>query len=57
MSLTFKLKQAKLLVEFFGEDEETEITVVEGDETAHSGYGLYAYYSDYPDEGTFYLGD
>ena len=56
--MEFTLKQAKELISLFGEDEECEITVVEvgSDEQSHSGPGLYAYYSEYPDEGSMFLG-
>ena len=56
--MIFTLGQAKDLVAFFGDDEETEVTVVEvgSDEPSHSGPGLYAYYTEYPDEGATLLG-
>lgn len=56
--MRFTLKQAQDLVAFFGGDVETEITVVEvgSDEPSHSGPGLYAYFSEYPDEGAMLLG-
>ena len=55
--MEFNLKQALALVAFFG-DEESEITVVEvgSDEPSHSGPGLYAYFTEYPDEGATLLG-
>lgn len=53
--LSFSLDQAKELVEQFGGDEDTEISVTEETE-AHSGPGLYAHVTDYPDEGSTLLG-
>lgn len=55
--MEFTLKEAQDLVALFG-GEESEITVVEvgSDEPSHSGPGLYAYFSEYPDEGTTLLG-
>ena len=59
--MEFTLRQAKDLVALFGDDpndpDET-ITVVEvgSDELSHSGPGLYAYCTEYPDEGTTLLG-
>ena len=56
--MDFTYQEAKDLLEFFGGDEETVITVIEvkdGDPN-HSGPGLYAYYSEYHDEGTMLLG-
>lgn len=55
MSITFTHAQAEALLECFGGDEEATITVIEGDETSHSGPGLYAYSSEYPDEGLIFL--
>jgi len=55
----FTYQEAKDLLEFFGGDKETEISVVEakaGDPN-HSGPGLYAYYSEYPEEGMMLLGN
>ena len=56
--MDFTLKQAQDLVALFGDDEESEITVVKvsNDEPSHSGPGLYAYFTEYPDEGTTLLG-
>ena len=56
--MRFTLKQAQDLVAVFGDDEETEITAAEvgSDDPNHSGPGLYAYFSEYPDEGTTLLG-
>jgi len=56
--MNFTYQEAKDLLEFFGGYKETEITVIEvsGDDPNHSGPGLYAYYSEYPDEGTMLLG-
>ena len=50
------LVQAKKLVKMFGgEDEPCSITVAECDE-GHGGPGLYAHYTDYPEEGSIFLG-
>lgn len=54
--MEFTLKQAQTLVEAFGGDEESTMTVTMGDATAHSGPGLYAGSTDYPEEGSFFLG-
>jgi len=55
----FSYQEAKDLLEIFGGGEDTEISVIEIEDpnVAHSGPGLYAYYSEYPDEGTTLLGD
>lgn len=49
------LKQAKELVEQFGGDEELILTLTAGDDTFHSGKGLYAD-DGYPEHGYFFLG-
>jgi hypothetical protein len=56
--MDFKYQEVKDLLEFFGGDEETEISVIEvkEEDPNHSGPGLYAYYSEYPDEGSMLLG-
>ena len=56
--MDFTYQEAKDLLEFFGDDQETEITViyVAENDPNHSGPGLYAYYREYPDEGTMLLG-
>ncbi len=56
MCIEFTLGQALALVECFGGDDATTVTVVSGDAHAHSGPGLYAYPSEYPDEGAHFLG-
>ncbi len=55
----FTYHEAKDLLEFFGGDTDTEISVIEvkADDPNHSGPGLYAYYSEYPEEGTMLLGN
>lgn len=54
----FTYQEAKDLIEFFGGDKETEISVTEvpADNPNHSRPGLYAYYSEYPDERFMLLG-
>lgn len=54
--MVFTLEQAQALVDFFGGDTESTMTVVIGDCDAHSGQGLYVYCTDYPEEGSFFLG-
>ena len=56
--MEFTLKEAKNLVALFGDDPDETITVVEvgSDEPSHSGPGLYAYCTFYPDEGSTLLG-
>ena len=50
--MDFTYKQAKQLLEFFGEpdpdNQELEITVIEDG-------GLYAFYTEYPEEGAMKL--
>lgn len=53
--IAFTYAEAVDLVECFGGDESTEITVIDS-ATGHSGPGLYAYTTDYPDEGSTFLG-
>lgn len=55
-SLEFTLAEAQELVLFFGGDEEGTMTVSRGGEDAHAGPGLYAYCTDYPEEGAVKLG-
>jgi hypothetical protein len=54
--IEFRREQAQALLDMFGGDDETVITVAPGDASSHSGPGLYAYISDYPDEGAIFLG-
>lgn len=46
-------KQASELLEMFG-GQPSEITLTNGE--GHSGPGLYAFYRDLPEEGSFFLG-
>lgn len=52
-SITVDFKQAAELLEMFG-GEPAEITLMTGD--GHSGIGLYASYTDMPEEGAEFLG-
>jgi hypothetical protein len=52
-SIHLDFKQATELLEMFG-GEPTEITLTYGD--GHSGKGIYASYTDMPEEGAEYLG-
>ena len=52
-SITIDFKQAAELLEMFG-GEPAEITLMMGD--GHSGNGLYASYTDMPEEGAGFLG-
>jgi len=54
--MDFTFEQAKALLAAFENDPETIITVIEGDETSHSGPGLYAAYEACTDEGSIFLG-
>lgn len=56
--MEFTLKQAQALVEAFGGDEESIMTVTEvkDGQKSHSGPGLYAHCTDYPEEGSIFLG-
>ena len=50
------LAQAKAIVAMFGGDEEPEATItVRAGKIGHSGPGLYAWFTEYPDEGSFFL--
>lgn len=51
--VTIDFKQATELLAMFG-GEPTEVTLIEGD--GHSGAGLYASYTDMPEEGSNFLG-
>ncbi len=53
--MIFTLAHAKDLVEFFGGDDEAEVSVSYNEE-GHSGAGIYAYLTEYPDEGSQLLG-
>lgn len=52
--MEFTLKQAQLLVEAFGGDEESTLTVVAT--PTINGEALCAFATDYPEEGSFFLG-
>lgn len=56
MSITFTHVQAEALLECFGGDKETTITVMEAGPGGHSGPGLYAVCDGSEDEGSIYLG-
>lgn len=49
------LSQARELVKFFGGDEDAVFTIVEGNESFHSGKGLYVH-DEYPEHGCHFLG-
>lgn len=51
--ITIDFKQATELLAMFG-GEPAEVTLIEG--PGHNGEGLYAYYSDLPEEGAEFLG-
>lgn len=51
--ITLDFKQAAALLKMFGA-EPCEITLTDGD--GHAGRGLYAHYTDMPEEGSTYLG-
>lgn len=53
MKIHIDYKQATELLEMFG-GEPGEITLEVGD--GHSGHGLYAHYTELPEEGAEYLG-
>lgn len=53
ITITVDFKQASEILAMFG-GEPGEITLMLGD--GHSGRGVYAHYSDYPEEGAEYLG-
>lgn len=55
MTITLDFKQATELLEMFGGEPGT-ITLSMGVEGSHSGPGLYAYYSELPEEGANFLG-
>ncbi|WP_431509786.1 hypothetical protein [Variovorax sp. DAIF25] len=52
-NITLDFKQADEILAMFG-GEPGEVTLILGD--GHSGRGLYAHYSDYPEEGAEFLG-
>lgn len=54
-SITLDFKQATELLEMFG-GEPGLVTLQMGREKSHSGTGLYAYYSELPEEGAEFLG-
>ena len=53
-AVTIDFKQATELLEMFG-DQPSEITLQTGE--GHSGRGLYAHYTDLPEEGASFLGE
>lgn len=55
MSITLTRAQALAFVDTFGGDDETTMTLSVGDDAAHSGPGIYAHSSEYPDEGSIFL--
>lgn len=56
MSITINLFQAEAILEAFGGDD-CEFTLAEFGEEAHSGAGLYGYYTEYPEEGALFFGE
>ena len=54
-SITLDFKMTTELLKMFGE-EPGLVTLQQGSERSHSGAGLYAWYSDMPDEGAEFLG-
>lgn len=54
-SITLDFKQAAELLKMFG-GEPGLVTLQQGDARSHSGAGLYAYYSELPEEGAEFLG-
>lgn len=56
--MRMNLKQARELVSLFAENEETvmEVQVARNKEEGHEGAGIYAGYSEYPEEGSYFLG-
>lgn len=54
-SITLDFKQATELLKMFG-GEPGLVTLQHGNERSHSGGGLYAWYSDLPEEGAVFLG-
>lgn len=54
-SITLDFKMASKLLDMFG-GEPGLVTLQHGGEKCHSGAGLYAWYSDLPEEGAVFLG-
>lgn len=58
MMMTFNLKQlrelAQVTADYEGNDEDEELCVSLAD--GHSGFGLYVWSPEYPDEGSIFLG-
>lgn len=52
--LTLNLHQAKELVSLFGDCDDTLVTIQECSE-GHSGPCIYAYFDEYPEEGSCHL--
>ncbi len=51
-------KEIKNLYDMCGGEFDTEITLYYDDEgSGHSGIGLYAYHTEYPDEGAVFLSE
>ncbi len=55
MSIKITLEQAKKLVEAFGGDEKTKLTLIEGDKSFYLDEGLFAC-NEYPEHGFIFLG-
>ena len=51
--VTLNLSQMRQLEMLFGDDDDCLLVLVRGD--GHSGYGVYAYYDEYPEEGATFL--
>lgn len=51
-NITINHNQARQLIALFG-GEDAEYTIFMSD--GHRGYGLYAYHSDYPEDGAAFL--
>ena len=52
-AIVLNLSQAQQLVDMFGECSDTEICLIAG--PGHAGPGVYAYYDEYPEEGSALL--
>lgn len=58
--ISLNLYQIRALLEMAdssGEPEGDELIIVKGDDACHSGPGLYAYFSECPEEGASFIGD
>lgn len=58
MSINLTLKQANKIVESFGGDDQVIMNLmISKNNEGHSGQGIYIGITEYPEEGSLYIGE